>query len=576
MTFARMFKGKHRRGTLAVTAAAGAAALALGSLGNGQSTIVPRAVAAEGETAALLPEPGLRLLSQAQYLNTIEALFGADINVRIRFAPVKRTEGLLAVGSSAAVLTSGGLDPLDAAARAVADQVMSPARRQFLVPCRPADASKADERCAREFLSATGRLLFRKPLSEQDLSRYTSMAAKATGPAGGFYPGLGHALAGMLVSPQFLYIRESVEPDPRSGWRLDGYSKAARLSYLLWNSAPDDQLLAAAARGDLHDSSGLRRQFERMVASPRYKDGVREFFNDFLVLEQFDNLAKDPTIYPAFSLKAVTEAREQILRTVVNHLVTERADYRDLFTTRTTMMTSELATIYRVPVATGSLGWVPYTFPENDPRGGILTQVGFLAQHAHAGRSSATRRGRAVREVLLCQKVPDPPPNVDFSNFEDPAGTFTTAREKLKAHNENPICAGCHKVTDPIGLALENFDGAGQFRLAEGTAKIDPGGELDGIAFTTPAGLGKALAANPALKSCLMNRLFAYSTGRPVQEAEEPRLEQYQSTLDKRGYRFDEMLRLIVTDPKFFSIKPQVVSGQVALAAPPKGRTDAH
>src|SRR5262249_13531248 len=160
---------------------------------------------------------------------------------------------------------------------------------------------------------------------------------------------------------------------------------------------------------------------------------------------------------------------------------------------RRTFLSSELGALYKLPVNAGSIGWVPYEFPAGDPRAGILTQIGFLAQYAHPGRSSPTRRGRAIREVLLCQKVPDPPRNVDFSNFENPANPLPTARERLTRHQENPVCAGCHRVTDPVGLGLENFDGAGQFRATERDAKIDPSGVLDGEKFADAAGLGKAV-----------------------------------------------------------------------------------
>ncbi|MDB5819220.1 MAG: hypothetical protein JWQ11_2860, partial [Rhizobacter sp.] len=250
---------------------------------------------------------------------------------------------------------------------------------------------------------------------------------------------------------------------------------------------------------------------------------------------------------------------------------------RELFTTRNTFMSSELGAVYQVPVNTGAIGWVPYQFPASDPRAGLLTQIGFLAQYAHPGRSSPTRRGRGVREVLLCQKVPDPPPNVDFSNFENPKSGLRTARERLSAHNENPVCAGCHKVTDPIGLSFENFDGAGQFRTTENAAKIDVSGALDGVSFSDPAGLGKALANNDSLKSCIVNRLYAYSVGRHVLPQEEARLEQYQAVLDKRGYRFDEMLRLMVLDPSFFAIRPTNVAAlDVAFPASANGDRHAH
>jgi hypothetical protein len=154
----------------------------------------------------------------------------------------------------------------------------------------------------------------------------------------------------------------------------------------------------------------------------------------------------------------------------------------------------------------------------------------------------------------LCQKVPDPPPNVDFSLIEDPKAHFHTARERLAAHQQNPVCAGCHSRTDPIGLALENFDGAGQYRASENNVAIDASGKLDGIAFNDAAGLGRALRDNSALRSCIINRLYAYGVGRKVSTAEQPLLKYYQDLLDQRGYRFDEMLRLVIFDKSFFSV----------------------
>ena len=250
-----------------------------------------------------------------------------------------------------------------------------------------------------------------------------------------------------------------------------------------------------------------------MLSSPRLETGVRAFFDDMLGFDDFAVLAKDPSIYPAFIADTVQDAREQTLRTIVDHLVTRKLDYRDLFTTRDTFMSPSLATLYGVPTPPG---WTPYEIPEDSPRAGLLTQIAFLASHAHPGRSSPTLRGKALRELLLCQKVPRPPPNVDFSLIEDPKSTLHTARERLAAHRANPVCAGCHKMTDPIGLALENFDGAGQYRDTERGAPIDASGSLDGQTFTDPAGLAKALHDNPALPTCLVKRAYGYGIGGPA------------------------------------------------------------
>jgi hypothetical protein len=534
------------------------------------ATLAAAASSAEGgaQPSAQAAEPTVRLLSQSQYVNTLTQIFGSDISIKVRFAPVRRDEGLLAVGASSAVLTSGALDPLESTARSVAEQVVSAAHRPFLLPCTPANPSVRDDTCARQFFTAAGRLLYRRPLTESEIARSVDTAGRAVGPAGDFYAGLAYALSGMLVSPHFLFIRERVEPDPSAPnmWRLDAYSKASRLSFLLWDSAPDDALLTAAARGDLHKPTGLRREVERMIGSPLHRDGVRAFFSDFFVTEGFDTLAKDSTIYPGFTLKAIEEAREQLLRTAVDHLMDRQGDYRDLFTTRRTFIAAELGPLYRLPIDVGALGWVPYEFQADDPRAGILTQVGFLAQYAHPGRSSATRRGRAIREVLLCEKVPDPPGNVDFSKFEDPRNPLPTARERLAVHRENPVCAGCHRLTDPIGLAFENFDGGGQYRPSENGAAIDASGSLDGTVFADAAGLGKALRDNSALKSCIVKRLYAYSRGRTLTPEEKPALAQYEAIFDKKGYRFDEMLRTLISDDSFFSVRPT----QAAAATPIK------
>src|SRR5260221_76419 len=181
----------------------------------------------------------------------------------------------------------------------------------------------------------------------------------------------------------------------------------------------------------------------------------------------------------------------------------------DLFTTRSTFMSMNLAAVYGVPSGNG---WRPYEFPEGSPRAGLLMQVAFLAAHAHPARSSATRRGKALREVFLCQKVPTPPPNVDFSKLDDPDPSLKTARDRLHVHATNASCAGCHKIMDPMGLALEHFDGAGAYRATEQGAPLATRGALDGKAFNDADGSSRALHDHPALPSCLVNRAYSYAT----------------------------------------------------------------
>jgi hypothetical protein len=284
-----------------------------------------------------------------------------------------------------------------------------------------------------------------------------------------------------------------------------------------------------------------------------------------LVLEAFDSLAKDATIYPSFTQLVVTEAREQMLRIVEDQLVTRKGDYRDLFTTRNTFLTVDLAAVYKIPLETQErMDWFPYQLPENDPRAGILTQIGFLSSYAHPGRSSATRRGKALREVFLCQKVPDPPANVDFSGFEDPKNVVPTMRGRLEAHVHNPVCAGCHKITDPIGLALEHFDGAGEYRATEKGADIDASGTIDGKKFADAKGLGMAVRDLPGVSSCLVQRLYQYSVHRSLTAEDKPLVANFQKTFAEKDYRFLELIRSMATSEDFYRVNTAVQQPQTS------------
>lgn len=496
--------------------------------------------------------PTVRLITQTQYVNTLRSIFGAGIVDRAQFAPIQRLDGLVAVGASSAAVTSGSLDQFDSAARAIAARVVDASRRDFLVPCRPTSNTAADDVCASTFISRSGRLLFRRGLKPAELAAYVGVARDSASASKDFYSGLGVALASLLVAPEFLFVTQP-EEKVKGEVRLTAYAKASRISLLLWNAYPDDELLRAAEGGALNNKQGLQKQVDRMLTSQQLEEGVRNFFDDMLVFEDFDRLTKDGNFYPAFTNKVTVDAREQTLRTIVAHVVDEDADYRDLFTTRKTFLTSDLASIYGIAVRTNG-GWTPYEFPEGSPRAGILTQASFLALHAHPARSSATLRGKALRELFLCQKVPSPPPNVDFSALEDPKSPFRTARDRVNFHLQNPACAGCHRITDPMGLALENFDGAAQYRTKENGIDIDATGQLDGVAFKDVHGLATALRNNPQVPVCLAKRLTSYALGRSLGKDDQDWLEYAGAKFSASGYRVKELLRTIVTSDAFYEV----------------------
>jgi len=499
--------------------------------------------------------PVMRRLTQSQYEQVVSDIFGPTIELGGRFEPDPRENGLLAVGAGKVSVTTSGLQQYDIMARSIAAQVTGEDRRETMIACKPADAGAPDDACAQQFLSKVGRLLYRRSLTQDELSVRVANANAAAGKLGGFYEGLEMGLAGMLVAPQFIFRQETAEPDPenRGLYRLDAFSKASRLSFFLWNSAPDEQLLSAAERGELHDSEGVARQVKRMVASPRLKTGVRALFSDLLEFDKFDELSKDAEIFPKFNFIAAEDAKEQTLRTVVDHLVTQNGDYRDLFTTRKTYLTRLLGALYRVPVVSPD-GWEPYEFSEEAQQAGILTHVSFVALHSHPGRTSPTLRGKALREVLLCQKVPDPPGDVDFNIVQDTENPeFKTVRQRLDAHAGEPMCVGCHKITDPMGLALENFDTIGGFRKTENGVPINTSGALDGVSFDDAAGLGRVVRDHPATTSCLVNRVFSYGVGRSPTSGEKEWLDTYiEKVFEEDGYQLPQLLRRIAISDTFF------------------------
>jgi hypothetical protein len=505
----------------------------------------------------------MRLLTGDQYKASIADIFGSSVSIPGRFDPIIRDNGLLAVGAAGVDMTPAAFERYEGLARTVASQALNQSRRQFLVPCKPQSEKKPSDACARQFFASVGRFLFRRPLTTEELRTAVATASAATKGGADFYAGLEPGLSALLMSPNFLFVVSQSEPDPKhpNSRRLADYSKAARLSFFFWNTTPDDELLSAAEKGELRTERGIENQIDRLINSPRLEQGVRAFFDDMLSFEDIDALTKDAVIFPAYTPAVAIEAREQTLRMLTDLLVTRKGDYRDVFTDRFTYLSPALARVYRIPINDPAGGLVRYEFPEGDPRAGLVSQISFLALNSHPGRSSPTRRGRAVREILLCQKVPDPPANVKFDLFNDPNSPNKTARDRLAAHAQNPVCAGCHKITDPIGLTLENFDGLGQFREAESGAPINVSGQLNSVKFSGAAGLAKALHDEPAATSCLVNRLYSYAVGHKPDSGSAEILTGLKRDFAVDGYRVPALMRRIAHTDTFFQVNAIAQSG---------------
>jgi hypothetical protein len=498
-------------------------------------------------------------LSPSQYRETIADVFDASININGRFEPEQRDQGMLAVGARTENFTDSGFEGYYRIARGIAGQVVDPRHRATLIGCKPRSEAGRDDQCAQAFFGRVAPLLYRRPVGNDEVQHQVAAAGMAADQLHDFYSGIRLSLTEMLISPRFLLRYRTMEPVPdRAGQeRMDAYDKAAQLSFFLWNTTPDPELMKAAQAGQLNSQAGLEQQVNRLLHSPRVVDGVRGLFADMLSFSDFESVSKDPAFFPRYTPSIKEQAQEQTLRTIVDH-VTHHGDYRDLFTTPRTFLTMDLAALYDVPIVDRTDNgqpqrWIPYTYPEGNIRAGILSQASFTTLWSPSARTSATERGKALREHVLCERVPPPPGNVEFKFVDDTSNPkFRTTRERLLAHQSSPVCAGCHKLTDPIGLSLENFTAGGEFRTSENGATIDARGELNGQPFVGPQGLAKAVHDDPAAVSCVAQRAFSFATGYTPPK-DDDRWHQIEQKFAASHYDVMELLRAIAVSDLTYS-----------------------
>lgn len=503
-----------------------------------------RAPVTRGEAPTVAP-PAARLkrLTAVQYGNVMTDLFGDGVLLPSSLDPDQRIEGLFAVGSAYTTISSYGVEKYEGAAYDIAEQVMDDETlRATWVPCAP--TALQDDACAEQALAALGRRAWRRPLAADELSALVSVSAEAAVALGDFHDGLEYGFAGILMSPNLLYRVELGDGVAYDDWEL-----ATRLSFFLWNTAPDEELLAAAERGELSTDEGLQAQVDRMLADPRAVEGVRNLFSEMLHLDELDDLSKDPTVYTYMSDALGASAREETLQGVQALVFDDDASYLDLYTTQRTFLDRTLAALYDVP-APEREGFGEVWLDEGQGRRGFFGQASFLALNAHAVSTSATRRGIFVREVVLCQVIPDPPADANTA-IPEVSEDAATMRERIAVHLEDPFCASCHQLTDPIGLGFENFDGIGRWRTTENDATIDPSGELDGAAFQDAWTLAEAVADHPSTGPCLSRTVLQYATGAVADELDDDLEQWHAEGFGQAGHRVLWLMRNVALSPAF-------------------------
>ncbi|MCB9788560.1 MAG: DUF1592 domain-containing protein [Deltaproteobacteria bacterium] len=534
------------------------------TLADAGSDLEPELPPVSPRDVALEPvAPTMQRLTRAQYARAIHDVLGAHIVVPQALEPDPATDGSLAVGAGLATISPRGAEQYEAAAFQVAAQALDPEHRGALVECAPQSAGARDDACTGQALAPLLRRLWRRPVTEAELAELVGIAGTAADTLGDFWEGLQFAVATALQAPSFLFRIEVGEPDPdapdqrrRTDWEL-----ASRLSFVLWDAGPDDALLAAAEAGELTTAVGLEREARRLMASPRFRDGLRAFAEDWLDLHDLAEVQKDPTIFLHLSPELMAAAKEETLRGFERMVVELDGDFRDLFTTRETWLDRTLAALYDVP-APGPEGMTLTTLPAEGTRRGLLGQASFLALRSHPTSSSATLRGKFIRERFLCGEVPIPP--VNLSTGLPPATEDTpTRRLRSEQHNTDPGCSGCHFLMDPIGLGLERFDGIGRMRWTENGAVIDPTGDVDGVPFADESQLAEVLREDPQVPDCFVQHVYRYAAGRTEEVPERALLHALSRAFAADGHRVKGLLLEVFLSPGFRRIGPPVEDEEV-------------
>ena len=427
----------------------------------------------------------------------------------------------------------------------------TPSRRKIFT-CRP-DSTSAALPCAREIVERLGSQAYRRPLSSANLDALMSLYEAGT-TEGGFESGVRMALEGILASPHFVFRFEEPPVDADSGvdFPVSDLALASRLSFFLWARGPDSELIRVASEGRLLDPAELERQVRRMLADPRAEALATRFASQWLRLSDLDGIHPDVRIYPDFD-EQLKRAMRRETELLFYNLVKDDRSLLELFTADYTFVNERLAKHYGVPNVAGTeFRRVP---SPDDQRRGLLGQSSILTLTSHASWTSPVLRGKWVMEVLLGSPPPPPPPNVPELEETSAAegGRRLTVRERMEQHRASPACSSCHRVIDPLGLALENFDVTGAWRIKDNGAPVDAAGELyDGTAVSSPADLREALLNRPTpLIRTFTENLMAYGIGRRIEYYDMPAVRTVTREAAANDNRLSAFILGVVNSPAF-------------------------
>jgi hypothetical protein len=562
--------GGTTHGGSAGTTGAGAASVGGGTAGAGSASTTGTGTGGSGVAGAgaagtggnpvvFAPSPGAyRRLTATAFRNSLRDLLQGPVTIGDVEPDSWAVGGFASVGAATVSISAVGVEQYQTAIDAATSQAFADAtRRSKLLGCTP--KSTTDMACFQSFVTKFGRLAWRQPLTSAQVTRYATVIANVAATLGDVNEGMRAGMQGLLLSPNFLYRLERGAPPAAGGngfWQYTSSEIAARLSYFLTNSTPDATLLDLADAGGLDSKDAILAQADRLLGSAPGRESVGNFASELYQLQIIASRAKDPkfTEYTP----ALQTAMMQEIPAMFQALVFDRnASALELLTTRSTFATKELAGLYGLPTTgLSSTALTAVTLPADGLRAGLLTTAGFLSLYANQEEGSPTQRGKFIRQTLLCQSIPLPPPDVSTVLPDPPAGVTYTRRQRLSMHESQASCASCHRFMDPLGLTLENFDAIGKYRATDQGQPIDVSGDLDGTKFSGPVELGQALAARPEVADCLVRNLYRYGAGHVETPSEQPVLDALASAFRTGGHHVRDLMRDIVASDGFRFVAP--------------------
>jgi hypothetical protein len=493
------------------------------------------------------PSP-VRRLTRREYDNTIRDLLGEDLGLARDFPPEERQAGF---DNNAELRSVSDLlaERYVSAAEQIAKSVV--AKLGTLAPaCDP--AKDGETTCLDKLLDSFGKRLWRRPLDaaeKADLKKVYTAGKLTT-----YAEGVDAVVQVMVLSPQFLYRVEKGVPVPGASYsRLDHYEMASRLSYLILGTMPDDQLFAAAAAGKLGTRDEIATQAKRLIDDPRATTMVSGFAEQWLGLTDIKDADKDTAVYTKFDDTWLDLFRQES-QAFVENVWKGDAKLNTLLTAPYTMMNQKLAEVYGVKGVTGD-AWKQVNL-DTTQRLGVLTQASLMTVNAGPDQSSPILRGVFVREHIMCQDLPPPPPDVDA--MPPMLNAKMTTKERFAAHRNNPSCDSCHRLIDNVGFGFENFDAVGQWRTMENGKPVDAKGELlstdiDGP-FNGAVDLAKKLATSKDVQACMVTHWFNFGLGREKTDLDACTMETLSAAFAKSGGSLRELL-LAVTQSDAFLFK---------------------